>query len=566
MKPMQLNMSKMKKVAGDKHSSTFQHEDGHMIKVAHAALPALQRKQLEKLPIKVQHFDDGGIASSLVDSVKSAFSTPTPTPTPSSSDDKHEAIRKQNRANFDSPSNDKSGGFAKGGMVKMADGGSIMNEPAAQSLGYAPEQPLAAPDTVQMNPGDAQGPNPTTPQSSGTSGSWDPTPQPQPQGTEVDKAYNMGLNAIGKEGDLKASLAKQDAEILQNDMTAQKAFLDQVQTSGQEHHDHQEALMSDYANGHINPNAYMESMGTGQRIKTAIGLLLGGISTGLGGKSNPAMDFLNAQIGRDIDAQKESLGQKKTLLEANHQLYGDDVLAQNQTRIAQNNFTQHQIDLAAAKNGSPQALNAAQMSKSQFMIQNAGLKQQSDMRAGVLKNMQAGGGGVTAQNLAMAGFMTPEEANKEQSSIDGQKQSIAQVKNIFANLNAEQTWGNRIMHPIDSHEEIGQLNAQLTNVLMKAAPSGRLSPEAAKAYVEPYATKLYSGKTTRADALQGVLDTIKTVADPTPNMKQYAPGSLPNYSVPEDQSADQQAAAYATSPKTRGTPQAAAIRAKLGLR
>ena len=46
-----LNLSKMKKISSDGQSSVFQHPEGHTIRILHSALPALQRKQLEKLPV-----------------------------------------------------------------------------------------------------------------------------------------------------------------------------------------------------------------------------------------------------------------------------------------------------------------------------------------------------------------------------------------------------------------------------------------------------------------------------------------------------------------------------------
>lgn len=51
MKPLSLNLSKVKKIAGDHKSTTFMHPDGHKITVAHAPLSALQIKQMQKMPI-----------------------------------------------------------------------------------------------------------------------------------------------------------------------------------------------------------------------------------------------------------------------------------------------------------------------------------------------------------------------------------------------------------------------------------------------------------------------------------------------------------------------------------
>lgn len=52
-----LNLSSFKKTAEDAKSATMVHEDGHKIVIAKGALSALQRKQLERLPI---HMYDAG--------------------------------------------------------------------------------------------------------------------------------------------------------------------------------------------------------------------------------------------------------------------------------------------------------------------------------------------------------------------------------------------------------------------------------------------------------------------------------------------------------------------------
>ena len=48
---MTLNLSKVKKVSGDDKSTTFMHPDGHKMVIAHSGISALQRKQLEKMPV-----------------------------------------------------------------------------------------------------------------------------------------------------------------------------------------------------------------------------------------------------------------------------------------------------------------------------------------------------------------------------------------------------------------------------------------------------------------------------------------------------------------------------------
>jgi len=546
MKPMALNMSKMKKVAGDKHSSTFQHDDGHMIKIAHSALPALQRKQMEKLPIHPQKMADGGLPSSFddfVSSVKQSFAAPSPTPSGPTQDEKNEAIRKQNRQNFDNPSNDRSGGFAKGGMVKMADGGD-------------PELNQDSSDTVQINPGDLSGPQqpsnaewsdpvadagktnimPPLPESeSPTQPQQQPVSQTQPTSNglpNLEQSTRDELGAIKQKGNLEAQQSAADANALQSDMDARKGFEANVQTANQEALKHQQDLLNDMAQGHINPDAYIQNMGSGQKISTAIGLLLGGISVGLGGKSNPAMDFLNKEIDNNIRAQQDNLGLKKSVYEGFHQLYGDNVLAQNATRAAMAGQLAQQIQLNAAKIGTPMAINNAKIASDQLLAQSQTALMQNSMRQGVLKQMQAGGTGLNAHDLATAGFMSPEQAEKEQTSIDAQKTAVAQANNILDQMDKTQHLSNRVMNPIQSHSEMENLKAQLVNTVMAASPSKRLNPEAVKLQVEPFVTKLTENETTRAHARQGLLNVIKQSADPTPVMSQYAKGSLPNYTAP----------------------------------
>lgn len=48
---MHMNLSKYKKIASDKHSSTFRHSDGHEMKIVHKALSRGMRKQVDAIPM-----------------------------------------------------------------------------------------------------------------------------------------------------------------------------------------------------------------------------------------------------------------------------------------------------------------------------------------------------------------------------------------------------------------------------------------------------------------------------------------------------------------------------------
>ena len=109
---------------------------------------------------------------------------------------------------------------------------------------------------------------------------------------------------------------------------------------------------------------------------TAIGLFLGGIGGGLTGQGNPAMDFLNKQIDRDIEAQKADLGNKKTLLEANLRQFGNLRDATDMTRIQQTEIYKSQLAKAAMATGNPLIQARANAQINQWDLQNASLQQQ----------------------------------------------------------------------------------------------------------------------------------------------------------------------------------------------
>jgi len=56
----------------------------------------------------------------------------------------------------------------------------------------------------------------------------------------------------------------------------------------------------------IDPSRYWQNMSTGNKIQSAIALLVGGLGAGLGDGKNHAMEMINKAIDQDIDAQKEN--------------------------------------------------------------------------------------------------------------------------------------------------------------------------------------------------------------------------------------------------------------------
>jgi hypothetical protein len=93
-----------------------------------------------------------------------------------------------------------------------------------------------------------------------------------------------------------------------------QAYHDDMQQSGQE----RQAMIQDIQSGQIDPDHYINSMSTGKKLMTGIGLMLGGMGSGAG-RPDLAFEALQNNINRDIQAQKDNLGSEQSLLSNNLQ-------------------------------------------------------------------------------------------------------------------------------------------------------------------------------------------------------------------------------------------------------
>lgn len=118
-------------------------------------------------------------------------------------------------------------------------------------------------------------------------------------------------------------------------------------------------LYDDLKTQKINPNAYIDNMGTKEKVGTAIGLILGGMGSGLLHQENSALKFLQKQIDNDIESQKINLNNKSTLMGALHQRYGSAIAAQKAYENARLMQLNSSLQTAAIKNGSLSAQSNA---------------------------------------------------------------------------------------------------------------------------------------------------------------------------------------------------------------
>lgn len=389
MKPLALNLSKMKKVSGDEKSSTFLHPDGHKMVIAHHAISALQRKQIEGMEVHklAEGTPDGPIEnSSRPKNVDEQLGLPAPNPFEAAVEQRMQSLRNQDPRYADEVQIRKQAeGEIHAKEAKEKEDADFVAENKAKALAYdekrrgithgepAPPAPAGAP---------VQGPAPAS--LPGQSSPELPSVQANPYmqgapGFDANKSYAQGLRGISEQQAVSAAKAAKEADIQSKDLALRQQVQDDFQKTHEQFSAQQQHFMKDYMANRVNPNHYVENMGTGQKVATAIGLLLGGMSAK--GNSNPAMEFLNSQIERDIAAQKARMDQQKTILGANHEYFGDMVAAENQTRINLNDIYAHKIQLAASQLGTPQAKAIADMAAADWGMKNAELMQKNSARA-----------------------------------------------------------------------------------------------------------------------------------------------------------------------------------------
>lgn len=192
-----------------------------------------------------------------------------------------------------------------------------------------------------------------------------PQAQPRQQGMPGMQSYLSAYDRMAQE---EAKLAEAQAKIAADRHQQLLDLNNQWQKNIQETKADYDAAVEDYKNAQIKPNQFMENMSSGQKVRTAIGLLLGGIGAGmLHSTDNPAMKFLQNQIDRDVEAQRMNLAKKGNVLSALKEKYGNMKDAMDMAKVFNANMYANEMEQAALKSGGPMAIAKAQMLKAQFL-------------------------------------------------------------------------------------------------------------------------------------------------------------------------------------------------------
>lgn len=370
---LKLRLDKFKKVGQDETSSTLVSPKGEKIKIAHSLLPASMKDQIAKMPMSLA---DGGETNNSDtvgapnDSSNRNNNGRAPVivnveQAPASQPQQSQPLDDQGQHFITNADKIKQGIM---GIPSQMPG--LWNPQAAQDYAsnvVAENTPPPMQSTQPDTGGDASygqmqsSPMQSTPPESAPNQSTPPQLGGDlPENYKYGDDYLKGLKEQQRAGEFEAqairdkgSAQEQSAHDLGEGQDFYHKFYMAKEDFKQGQINEVEKNLADEKTGHINPNNYLENMGTGQKIATVIGLILGGMGSGLTHEENPALKFLNAQIERDVQSQQNNINNKQTLLGAYMKQMGNIQDAEKMTYVFLNEKYASQLDEQAAKASDP---------------------------------------------------------------------------------------------------------------------------------------------------------------------------------------------------------------------
>ena len=252
----------------------------------------------------------------------------------------------------------------------------------------------------------------------------------------------MNPGAVAQNAQSGAALQR-DVEIAKGNAMAnvQKGYTDAAQANAQRDQDNfnnyilkpTQDFKAYIDQNPIDPNHWAESQGTTQKVSNALGLFLGGLGQAHSG-SNPAYDWINKQIDRDVSAQQQRVENQKTVLGAYQQLYGDSNVANNLAKASVRDIYDSKAKQVANQLNTPQAYaNYQQFAADQAIKKSKDLQDAAvSLRALPGYTGTRGGGAPSAGPPPQAG-----QAGATAASVPGQPVSRGGASGSWGEPNAE---------------------------------------------------------------------------------------------------------------------------------
>lgn len=531
-----VDLSRFKKLSEDDKSATFQHPDGHKIMIAKHVLSSGMKNQISKLPM---HLDEGTTQGPIPSPDEDqANSQPQPTSQPTTVINIGQPQAPQAPV---PPTAAPAVQTAQANPPQYVpdsekEAEAIKNEPTYSPAPQAPAEVSAPVQPVQPS----QAPSPSSQPQNSTPAPASNASDPygaQAYATNFKRGVGEQIGGINKEAQAQGQLGQTEAELYGQNANTQQQISNTYQNNFQKLDQERQSFQQDVQNQHIDPQHYLNSMGTGSRIATGIGLLLGGMGGGLTHQGNPALDFLEKQIQNDIGAQQMNLGKSENLLSANMRQFGNLHDATAMTTIMQGDIIKNKIAQAAAQSSDPLAKARAQQAIGEIDQRTAPIMSQLAMRQTLSQQSSqpnTSGGGMDparqVQLMKMSGIISPQDASqadKEVGILTARSKAIQAAEDITKQSTQLQTLGSRVGSPIQSSQKLDVLSARLVPLIQDMAPSKRLTPEVVQKEINPYLVTFLTGKGTADYKLGQLKQYIMNQSEDTPLLRGLGIGEAP---------------------------------------
>jgi hypothetical protein len=478
-------MKDHKLVSHDQHAYTIQSPDGKSFKVAKHGLSMEMHTAIHNLA-PAQHMDDGGG----VGLPNLGFGTPSlgmGASEEASQPGNLSQITDAAQAFQDAHSQNLPGAPVPASAVGPVANADQYSQTVANQV---PEQTSGAPLASAENPE----PTPDAPDAPADTAQPATAPQPQQSGLiqSLQKATNDQKDAADEMAAAQGTQSRDQALLLDSQQRLLGAAHQVFQTKLASLDAEQKTLTDGVAAAKIDPNHYVDSMSTGGKILAIIASAIGGGGAALAGQPNLAFQAIQDGIKRDIEAQKDNLANKQGLLRTNLEKYGNLVQATQATFAQIGAITSGQIQAAAARAGTPEAIARANMLKGQLdaslipvkaqLAQSAAQQSYLNAVEGPGSGSATGGFNATVYNNARKLF--PKDADgmaKERGDYDEMQQRLASADKIFDQAPSLAGYADRVLP--DSfptmQESTKQYHALVDPFLDSFAhdTTGRVTPE-----------------------------------------------------------------------------------------
>lgn len=256
---------------------------------------------------------------------------------------------------------------------------------------------------------------------------------PGMQMPSVEGGYQNRLQGIEQEAAARGDLGKAQADILKQAAAIQQQQVNDFKANYADLEKERLAHMADIKAGFVSPDKYWNDH---SKLATGIGIILAGFSPKANG-GNAALQFLNDNINRSMQAQAQNLQAEHNLLAANLHQFGNMRDATAMTRVMMTDIMKDKLDRAAAMATSPMAKANALQLKGQLQMQAAPEFLQLAMRRSLMKQNAPGGQQQFSQQdpAAYVPYVVPKEQQKEVfkeiKSAQDAKQNQAEIMKQF---------------------------------------------------------------------------------------------------------------------------------------